>query len=186
MKETNICNLTDHTTLYACWKNLDSISKKLETETNETMKCFKNNEMVANPSKFQLKFLSKYKSLEKNITFTGNVIKSSDRVELLGTTLGRNINFRRYIEKIYCKANNKVKVFFQIRKFLNLEQAHILAEAYILSNFRYWPLILKFCSKMSNHLIVNTRYRPIRATYDTQTKLYQELSDIIGKRKIHT
>lgn len=71
MKETNICNLTDHTTLYACWKNLDSISKKLETETNETMKCFKNNEMVANPSKFQLKFLSKYKSLEKNITLLG-------------------------------------------------------------------------------------------------------------------
>ena len=62
MRETNICNFTDHTTLYACWKNLDSISKKLQTETNETTKCFKNKEMVANPSKFQLKFLSKYKS----------------------------------------------------------------------------------------------------------------------------
>ena len=75
--------------------------------------------------------------MKKNIIFTGNVIKSSDRVELLGTTLGRNINFRPCIEKIYCKANNKVKVFFRIRKFLNLEQAHILAEAYILTNFRY-------------------------------------------------
>ena len=49
--------------------------------------------MVANPSKFQLMFLSKYRNIEKNLSFAGKTIKSSDTVELLGVTVDKNINF---------------------------------------------------------------------------------------------
>ena len=65
IKETDICNFADDTTLYACGKDLDTISYKLELETNTTIQWLKDNEMVANPSKFQLMFLSKYKDIEK-------------------------------------------------------------------------------------------------------------------------
>ena len=34
IKETDICNLADATTLYACRKDLDTTSNKLELETN--------------------------------------------------------------------------------------------------------------------------------------------------------
>ena len=57
IKETDICNFADDTTLYACGKDLDTISYKLELETNTTIQWLKDNEMVANPSKFQLMFL---------------------------------------------------------------------------------------------------------------------------------
>ena len=40
--------------------------------------------MVGNPSKFQLMFLSKYKNIEKDMSFDGKTTKSSDTVELLG------------------------------------------------------------------------------------------------------
>ena len=56
IKETDICNFADDTTLYACGKELDIISFKLEIETNRAMQCLKDNKMVANPSKFQLMF----------------------------------------------------------------------------------------------------------------------------------
>ena len=56
--------------------------------------------MVANPSKFQLMFLSKYKNIEKNMSFDGKTIKSSDTVELLEIILDRNINFKRHIQNI--------------------------------------------------------------------------------------
>ena len=79
--------------------------------------------MVANPSKFQLMFLSKYKNIEKNMSFDGKTIKSLDTVELLGITLDKNINFKRHIQNICRKANNKTKALLRIRKFLNLEQA---------------------------------------------------------------
>ena len=65
IKETDICNFADDTTLHACGNKLDAISFKLEIETNTAIQRLKDNEMVANPSKFQLMFLSKYKNIEK-------------------------------------------------------------------------------------------------------------------------
>ena len=79
-----------------------------------------------------------FKNLEKSMTFDGKTIKLSNTVEILSITLERNINLELHIgENIFCSANQKTKVYFRIRKFLNYEQAQILAEAYILSNFRY-------------------------------------------------
>ena len=67
-------------------------------------------------------FLSKYKSLEKGMIFDVNTIKSSDTFKLLGIPLDRNTNFKRHRKNICCKANNKAKALFRIRKLLNLEQ----------------------------------------------------------------
>ena len=53
-----------------------------------------NNEMVENPKKFQLVFLARNKSIEKEISFVGKAIKSSSTVELLGITSDKNLNFK--------------------------------------------------------------------------------------------
>ena len=37
IKETDICNFADDTTLHACGKDLDTISSMLELETNTTI-----------------------------------------------------------------------------------------------------------------------------------------------------
>ena len=118
-------------------------------------------------------FLSKYKNIEKNMSFDGKTIKSSDRVRLLGITLDKNINFKRHIQNICRKPNNKTKAFLRIRKFVNVEQAQGLAEAYISSNVRYCPLTWMFCGKKSDNFIVKTHYRTLRAIYDTLTRSYE-------------
>ena len=41
--------------------------------------------------------------------FNGKTIKSSDTVELFGITLDKNIDFKRHIQNICHKANNKTK-----------------------------------------------------------------------------
>ena len=69
IKETDICNFANDTTLYACGKDLDTISNKLELETSTAIQWLNDNEIVANPSKFQLIFLSKYKNVEKKYVF---------------------------------------------------------------------------------------------------------------------
>ena len=84
------------------------------------------------------------------------------------------------------KQITKTKTLFPIRKFLNLEQAQVLAETYISSNFRYCPLVWILCGKMSDNLILKTHYRTLRAIYDTQTRSYEELLHLSGKKKIHT
>ena len=108
--------------------------------------------------------------MQKNISFDGKTITSSDTVELLGIILYKNINFKRHIQNICHKINSKTKALFRIRKFLNLEHAEVLAEAYISLNFRYCPLIWTFRGKMSDNLIVKTHYITLRAIYDTETR----------------
>ena len=120
------------------------------------------------------------------MSFDGKTIKSSATVELLGITLDKNINFKQHMQNIRRKANNKTKALLRITKFLNLEQAEVLAEVYISSNVKYCPLIWMFCDKMSDNLIVKTRHRTLRAIYDTQTRSYEELLHISRKKKIHT
>ena len=88
------------------------------------------------------------------MSFDRKTIKSSDTVELTGITLDKNINFKRHIQNICHKAYKKTEALFHIKKFLNLEQAQVLADAYISSNFRCCPLIWMFCGKMSDIPIV--------------------------------
>lgn len=54
-------------------------------------------------------FLTKYKNFEKSIALVGKTIKSSDTVELLGNIFDRNINFKRQIENVCSKGNNKTE-----------------------------------------------------------------------------
>ena len=47
---------------------------KLEIKTNTAIQRLKHNEVVANPTKFLLMFLSKYKNIEKkNMSFDGKI-----------------------------------------------------------------------------------------------------------------
>ena len=90
---------------------------RLNTYKLEFFKFFYTNVtlMVVNPSypfTIQLMFLSKYKNIEKNMSFHGKTIKSSDTVELLGIILDKNINFKRHIQNICRKANNKTKALY--------------------------------------------------------------------------
>ena len=112
----------------------------------------------------------------KNVSFDRKIITSPDTVELFGITLDKSINFKRHIQNIYHKANNKIKALFRIRKFLNLEQVQVLVQACISPNFRYYPLIWMFRGKLSDNLIVKTHYRTQRAIYETETR-----SNLSGK-----
>ena len=140
------------------WKYLDIVLENLEMDTNIAINWLINKEMVANPKKIQLMFLARNKSIKKEMSFVGKAIKSCSTAELLGITLDKNLNFEIHIENIFCKGNNKIKAYFRIRSFLTLEQAKALAEAYILSNFRYCQFVWKFCGKCSNSLIMKTHY----------------------------
>ena len=80
-------------------------------DVNIAINWLKNNEMVANPKKFQLMLLAR-KCIDKEISFVGKAIKSSSTVELLGITLDRKLNFQSHIETNCCKANNKIKTLF--------------------------------------------------------------------------
>ena len=67
--------------------------------------------------------LARNKNIEKESFFAGKAI-SSNKVDLLGVALEKNINFKSHIENICGKANNKIALF-RVRNFWTLEQAKV-------------------------------------------------------------
>ena len=59
-----------------------------------------------------LPYFTRNKCIEKEIALIGKAIRSSSTFELLGITLDKNLNFKRHIESICNKANNKTKALF--------------------------------------------------------------------------
>ena len=51
MKETEICNYADDTTVYVCAQELEQIVSSLENDAARTSKWFFNNSMKLNPDK---------------------------------------------------------------------------------------------------------------------------------------
>ena len=74
-------------------------------------------------------------------------MKESDEVELLGITIDKPLNFKKHIENLCHAAQYKLHFLRRIRKYLTLDKAKLLGNAFIDSQFNYAPLIWMFCHK---------------------------------------
>lgn len=79
------------------WRDFRTFSHRLEMDPNIAMHWLKNNEMVANPKKFQLMFLVKNDNIEGEMYFAGKNIKSPNTIELSDITLDKTIIFKSHI-----------------------------------------------------------------------------------------
>ena len=57
VRESEICNLADDTTIYTNGNNVESMILSLEEDLSRTLNWFRVNHMAANPGKFQVIFL---------------------------------------------------------------------------------------------------------------------------------
>ena len=141
--------------------------------------------MVVNPDKFQVMFLgSGGDGLSLDICdFT---IRGKDTVKLLGITLDRKLSFSNHISEICDKANRKISALLRIRKFLNTRKAFLLFNAYIMSHFKYFPLIWMFSSKGDSQKIDSTQVRALRVVMFNFEKTRHELFSNLNLVSIHT
>ena len=59
VEKTDICNFADDNTIYTCAKSVNDIIENLQSDLKIVLKWFKDNQMMANPGKFQFMILSK-------------------------------------------------------------------------------------------------------------------------------
>ena len=62
-------------------------------------------------------------------------VKESDHVELLGITIDKHLSFKKHIENLCRNANLKPHALRRIRKYLTVEKAKLLDNAFIDSQF---------------------------------------------------
>ena len=72
-------------------------------------------------------------------------IKNSNEVTLLGIKIDKNLIFKKHITELCRRASYKLHTSRRIRKYLTVEKAKLLANAFINSQFNYAPPDMDVC-----------------------------------------
>ena len=85
------------------------------------------NSLIANPEKFHFMIIQKSLCLT-----TGPInLEESDHVELLEITIDKHLDFKKHIESLCWNANYKLHAPRRMRKYLAVEKAKLLGNAFI-------------------------------------------------------
>ena len=107
-------------------------------------------------------------------------IDKSDEVVLLGLTIDKELSFSKHNDKLSRNARYKLHALRRIRKYLNLEKAKMLGNAFIGSQFNYAPLKWMFCRKG----LYQIHHKTLTVIYQSN-KTYEELLELSENIGIH-
>ena len=141
--------------------------------------------MVANPAKFQVMFMGT-KELINNFNINNISIPVTDTVKLLGITIDKKLNFKCHTEELCRKASGKTKALFRIRPHVTLQTAKALYHAYILSTFKYCPLIWMNLVKGNYVRLVKVHRRALSAVHQNSSLNFDELLTFENEVSLHT
>ena len=90
--------------------------------------------MKANPEKFQFMILSKKSYQPQKLSVNTFASDESDKVELLGLTIDKALNFSKHIDKLCRNVHNR-HVLRHIRKYLHLEKSRVYLNSKFMCSF---------------------------------------------------
>ena len=141
--------------------------------------------MVANPSKFQIMFLGLHQPHKLCLEINNQIVPSSDTVKLLGIDIDSKLSFDNHVKAVCAKASRKVSAFSRVANFITFEQAKLLYNSFIMSNFGYCPLIWMFCGETANEEINRIHKRALRRLYNDFNSNFEEVLARSGEKTVH-
>ena len=142
--KSEVCSFADDNTLYSFDKKLITIFSNLKYDLGNVLSWFQANSVKANSSKLQFIILGDKQNTSLVLNINGKKINNSRETELLGTVIDNQLKFKKHIENLCKKASFKLHAMRRTHKFLTVEKARILANAFINSRFNYTPFIWMF------------------------------------------
>ena len=110
--------------LYTAFFNFNS-------DLSNVMDWFKIDSLRATPGKWQFMVLGPNKIDSLNLSVVAKVIPSSSDVKLLWITIDYELKFKKHINELRRKASHKLHALQRIRKYLSIDKAKLLANAFI-------------------------------------------------------
>ena len=113
-------------------------------------------------------------------------IMSEEKVKLLGIHRDNRLNFDYYISQLYKNAGKRLHALTRVFKYMDISQRKLIANAFIISHFSYWPLIWIFHIRAMEHRINRIHERTLRLIYSNQHQLiFKELLEKNKAVSIH-
>ena len=121
--------------------------------------------------------------MKYNLKIGSITIKESDEVELLGITIDKALNLKN-IEHLCHTAKYKFHALRRIRKYLTLDKAKLLGNAFIDSQFNYAPLIWMFCHKATYLKMQKKSSKSLKVIYQSNAS-YDDLLQLSNSMSLH-
>ena len=184
MKDTEVCNYADDTTIFVCGTELDPILKSLEKDASLLTSWFANNYMKMNGDKSHLLMFGN-KSAEATVNISRSSIKESDEEKLLGVTIDKKLNFKSHVNSLCKKASQKLHALARISTYMEKPQLELTITTFIMSHFSYCPLVWMFHDRASNNKINKIHERALRIIHKDSTSNFQELLNKSNSVSVH-
>ena len=186
VKDSEVCNFADDTTIYTFGKDIEDVVLNLEEDLSNTLDWFRDYHMAANPGKFQVMFLGLREKTKFILEINDQIIPLTDKVKLLGVTIDSQLKFDDHVKALCQKANRKVSAFSRVAPYLNHEKGKILYNTFVMSNFNYCPLIWMYHGKTSNSQVDRVQKGALRILHNDFNTQFEVLLEITDERKVHT
>ena len=184
IKKSEVCNFADYNTLFSGDKNLECVFSNLNSDLSNVIDWFKINSLKANPVKFQFMVLGANKNDSFNSNVAGKVIPSTSKVKSLGIMMDNELKSKKHINELCRKASYKLHALQRIRRYLLVDKARMLANAFIDSQFSYAPLVWLLAGKTLLNRICKIHYRTLQVVYDDYNSSYDELLQLNNSSSI--
>ena len=115
--------------------------------------------------------LNYYSKTPVGIEVSNITIMSEEKVKLLGIYIDNRLNFDYHISQLCKKAEKKLHALTRGLKNMNISQRKLIANAFIMSQFSYFPLIWMFHNRAMEHRINRIHQRTPRLIYPNQHQL---------------
>ena len=148
----------------------------LVRESKVLIDWFSQNQMKANPEKFQALAVGEKTFSMKQVFKIGEAeIECEETVKLLGVEIDSHLKFDVHVSNMCKKASQQINVLKRIGKYLNFESRKSVYHAFIMSIFNFCPLIWHFCSKSNSEKLEKINFRALKFVYQDFSSSYEDL-----------
>ena len=184
LENTDMCNLADDSTPFACGFDIDEVLSRLETDIDIAIDWFYKNFMKLNEDKCHF-ILAGYENENTLIRFGDNFLEESEDRMLLGVTIDNELKFDKHIRIICKEAGKKINALSRLVFCLNASHRKICLESFINSLFNYGSLAWMFCTRKSNNMINHVHERALRIAHNDYSTDFNELLKKVGSETKH-
>ncbi len=136
LKHTHPVTYADDNTLCAISDFLQDTIQKLVADGNIAIDWFTNNDMMANPSKFQFMTTGDSNVI---LTLRGVTIEQDNYVKLLGVNIDKKLKF--HVNEVIRKTARQLNALCTQSRVLNVLAKKKVLNAFIRANLNYYPLV---------------------------------------------
>ena len=168
-----LTNYTDNVTITVIQNSKGDLIRTLRSESELAISWFKDNEMEANPSKFQPIILTAKDTV--TIEICDNIVFSEENVTLLSVILDKNRNFNDHTKMLCRKAASQLAVLQRLSNCLDFGARMAIFRCFILSHFNYCNLVWHFCGATNTARLERLQCRALKFVFQDWNSSYEDL-----------